>query len=132
MIDDDSIGPHDGVRLIMCEDGKFKFMVYEYVLKEGAIGTSMRCSEIVPLLAQMTDSSWVVCPGIADYSQYRSAIRYDINWVNSSCCPPNTARDCECVIWYRKEKPSDGDTCDRCRRLKWQLIVHKKSYPQKS
>ena len=109
MIDEECIGPHDGMQLIVCDDGKYKFMVYEYLLKEGTVGTSMKHSEVVSLLAQMNDSSWVVCPGIAEYSQYRSAIGYDINRVKSSCWPPNTDRDCEYAIWYRNDKPSRYD-----------------------
>ena len=78
MIDDECIGPHDCVPLIMY-DGRYKFMVYEHQLKEGAIQPTAQCSEVTSLLAQMNDSRWVACPGIAEYSQYQSAIGYDIH-----------------------------------------------------
>ena len=71
MIDDECIGPHDGVRLIMY-DGRYKFMVYGHLLKEGAMQPTAQCSEVTSLLAQMNYSRWVVC---TEYSQ--SAIGYD-------------------------------------------------------
>ena len=33
MIDDECIGPHDGVRLIVHDDGNYKIIVYEHLLQ---------------------------------------------------------------------------------------------------
>ena len=33
IIDDERVGPHDAIRLIMSEDGKYKFMIYEHCLR---------------------------------------------------------------------------------------------------
>lgn len=127
LVDDECVGPHDAVRLVVCENGKYKFMVYEHLLKEGTVEVSGTNSELEALLKEMNDSCWGVCRGIADYSQYQSSIGYDIKRVKSACWPPNTARDCECAIWFRKESSSHSDLCDRCVRLKWQLAARKKS-----
>ena len=75
----------------------------------------------------MNDSCWSVCRGVTDYSQYRSSIGYDIKRVKLACWPPDTARDIECAVWFRKESSSHSDLCDRCVRLKWQLAALKKS-----
>ena len=70
IIDDECVGPHDAARLIMCEDGKHKFMVYEYLLKEGTVQVSVTNPELQALLEEMNDSCWDVCRGVANYSQY--------------------------------------------------------------
>ena len=77
IIDDEHVGPHDAIRLIMSEDGKYKFMVYEHLLKDGTMQMSLTNSELQAVLEEMNDSCWSVCCGIADYSQYRSSIGYD-------------------------------------------------------
>ena len=58
--DDGCIGPHDAVRLIVCEDRKFKFMVYEHLLKEGTIQVSLTNPELQSALREMNDSCWSV------------------------------------------------------------------------
>ena len=103
IIDDECVGPHDVARLIMCEDGKHKFMVYEYLLKEGTVQVSVTNPELQALLEEMNDFCWDVCRGVANYSQYRSSIGYDIKRVKLACWPPNTARDIECAIWFKME-----------------------------
>ena len=47
--------------------------------------------------------------------------------VKLACWPPDTARDIECAVWFRKESSSRSDLCDRCVRLKWQQAARKKS-----
>ena len=121
------VEPHDAIRLIMSEDGKYKFMVYEHLLKDGTMQMSLTNSELQAVLEEMNDSCWSVCRGIADYSQYQSSIGYDIKRVKLACWPPDTARDIECAVWFRKESSSRSDLCDRCVRLKWQLAARKKS-----
>lgn len=111
----------------MCEDGKHKFMVYEYLLKEGSVQVSVTNPELQALLEEMNDFCWDVCRGVANYSQYQSSIGYDIKRVKLACWPPNTARDIECAIWFKMESSSHSDPCDRCVRLKWQLAARKKS-----
>ena len=59
--------------------------------------------------------------------QYRSSIGYGIKRVKLACWLPDTARDIECAVWFRKESSSHSDLCDRCVRLKWQLAARKKS-----
>lgn len=127
MIDDERIGPHDGVRLIVYDDGRYKFLVYEHLLKEGTIQPMVQI-EVTSLLAQMNDSRWTMCPGITEYSQYKCAIGYDIHRVKICCWPPDRARDCECAIWYRKEGSRQSDLCEKCVRLKWQLVARRKSH----
>jgi hypothetical protein len=98
IIDDERVGPHDAIRLIMCEDGKYKVMAYEHLLKEGTMQISLTNPELQAVLEEMNDSRWNVCRGVADYSQYRSSIGYDIKRVKLACWPPNTARDIECTV----------------------------------
>ena len=52
---------------------------------------------------------------------------YDIKRVKRACWSPDTARDIDCAIWFRKESSRHSDTCDRYVRLKWQLAARKKS-----
>ena len=49
-----------------------------------------------------------------------------------SCWLPDTVRDCECAIWHRKERSNQSDVCDRCVKLKWQLVACKKSHDELS
>ena len=127
MIDDECIGPHDAVRLILSEDRRYKFMVYENVVKEG---TAVNDREIHDLLAEMNDNTLVVCQGITNYQQYRSSIGYDINRVKLCGWPPNTARDIECALWHRKGALTSSDMCNRCSRLSWQLAARKKTHDE--
>lgn len=122
VVHDECVGPHDAVRLILCEDGKYKFMVYEHLLKEGTVEMSVTNSELQALLEEMNDSyvSWNI-------QLFSISKQHCIKRVKLACWPPNTARDCDCAIWFRKESSSDADLCDRCVRLKWQLAARKKS-----
>ena len=52
--------PFTVARLIVCEDGKFKFMVYEHILKEGTMQVSLTNSELQSVLREMNDSCWSV------------------------------------------------------------------------
>ena len=45
-----------------------------------------------------------------------------------SCWRPDRARDSECAIWYRKKGSRQSDLCDKCVKLKWQLVARKKSH----
>ena len=54
MIDDECIGPHDEVRLILSESKSYKFTVYENVFKEGR---ALDDIEMRGLLAEMNDNS---------------------------------------------------------------------------
>ena len=127
MIDDEYIGPHDAVRLILSEDRRYKLMIYENVVKEG---TALEDSEIHDLLAEMNDNSLVVCQGITNYQQYRSSIGYDINQIKLCSWPPNRARDVECALWHRKGALTSSDMCNRCSRLNWQLAARKKTHDE--
>ena len=66
IIDDGCIGPHDAVGLIMCEDGKFKFMVYEHLFKEGTMQVTLTNPELQSVLGEMNDSCWSVCRGVCN------------------------------------------------------------------
>lgn len=49
-------------------------MVYEHLLKEGAVKVSVTNPELLALLEEMNDS-WMMCRGVANYSR---SIGYDI------------------------------------------------------
>ena len=74
-VDHEPIGPHDAVRLVVNYNGKCKLLVYEKVLEDGEVD----CQRIDYVLSsRMNESSWIVCPGVHDYSSYKGTIGYDI------------------------------------------------------
>ena len=64
IIDDERVGPHDAIRLIMSEDGKYKIMVYEHLLKDDTMQISLANSELQAVLEKMNDSCLSVCRGV--------------------------------------------------------------------
>ena len=45
-----------------------------------------------------------------------------MNW------PPDTARDCECSIWYVKRPTRRSQLCEKCTSLKWHLSARKREH----
>jgi len=82
----DEVGPHDGLWLVIA-DGQYKMMVYEKTLETGTVSTPFT----VAILARLGDAEWEVCPGVKNYSMYKSSIGYDLSWVSMCCWSPDTA-----------------------------------------
>jgi hypothetical protein len=88
-VDHELIGPHDAVRLVVNSNGKYKLYVYEKMLEDGEVD----CRRIDDVLSRMNESSWIVCPGVHDYSSYKGTIGYDVKGARPCSWPPNVARD---------------------------------------
>lgn len=126
---DEDIGPHDAVQLTVAEDGQYKLMAYEKPLEEGSIQSPFVASSL-PILGKLGDVEWVVCPGVKGYSTYKSCIGYDLSRVKPGCWPPDTARDSECGIFYRRKRTRKTAMCDKCTLLKWRLAARKREHDQ--
>ena len=98
------IGP---VRLVVNSNGKYKLHVYENVLEDGEVGFQ----PIEDVLSRIYESSWIVRPGINNYSSYNGAIGYDVKGAKPCSWPTNIACDVECQIWYHKDAKQQSTLC---------------------
>ena len=65
---------------------KVKLLVYEKVLEDGEVD----CQCIDNVLSRINESSWIIRPGVHDYSSYKGTIGYG---AKPCSWPPNVARD---------------------------------------
>ena len=126
---DEEVGPHDALRLTVAESGQYKLMAYEKPLEEGTIQTPFGVSSL-PILGKLGSAEWLVCPGVKGYSTYKSCIGYDLRRVTASCWPPDSARDCECCVFYARNHTRKTAMCDKCTLLKWRLAARKREHDQ--
>lgn len=127
---DETIGPYDEIKLNVREDGSYKLRVYNNVLEENRITLPFEDSCAVPL-QKLADKSWLVCPGVQRYSDYKDRIGYDLKRVIVNHCPPNSVRDQECTILYQQRSCRQRSTlCSKCLSLKWQLSRRKREHEE--
>ena len=124
-VDDDVIGPHDALRLVVDGNGSYKCWVYDTSTEEGILHSPFTS---IPILERMNARNWIVCPGIKNYSTYKATIGYDHKRVKPCGWPTDAARDVECCMWYKKGATKKSDLCDKCTKLKWQLTARSKEH----
>ena len=124
---DDVVGPHDAVRLLVEENGHYRLLLYEKTEAEGTVQPPFTLSSI-PVLHQLDDAQWVICPGVKLYSSFQATIGYDIKRVVKTNWPPDTARDCQCNVWHRKSHSKKTCMCDKCSLLQLHLSARKREH----
>ena len=125
---DEQLGPYDAFRLIINDDGSYKLLGFGKALEENAIIPPINASCILQTLSQLVDESLVACPGIKGYSAFKESIGFDISRVVVDNCPPDSARDRECTILYKRQTTSKSVNCTNCAALNWQLTKRRKEH----
>ena len=93
--DDDIVGPHDALRLVVGETGEYRLSSYDRSLEEGQLVSPVEGSDLPKVMEKFIDQKWVVCPGVKTYSSFKASIGYDMKRVMTCSWPPDTATDCE-------------------------------------
>ena len=75
---DDDMGPYDAVRLVVEEDGGYKFLIYDKLLEENTVQAPFPASSIILSLDKMADHTLNACPGIKGYTTYKTTIGNDL------------------------------------------------------
>ncbi len=70
-VDDELLGPHDAVRLVVEEYGRYTFIVYDRSLQEGTLRFPVASMSVID---KMNDRNWVACPGINNYSTLKTKL----------------------------------------------------------
>ena len=73
---DEQLGPYDALRLIICEDCKYRLLGYDKTLKENLIVNPLPSSCIVQSMDKLSDNSWTACLGIQGYTIYKERIGF--------------------------------------------------------
>ena len=128
---DESVGPYDSLRLVVEEGGEFRLLSHDKSLVEGVVTLPIvPTSNFHEAVEKLANEKWAVCPGVKDYSTYKSSIGYDLKRVMTSCWPPDSARGCECPVLYEKRSTRKSALCSKCTSLKWRLAARKREHEQ--
>ena len=73
---DEDMGPHDSIKVVVEEDGKYKLSSLDKCLEEGLAKLPFAGSDLSQAIERLCDEKWIVCPGIKPYSTYKSSIGY--------------------------------------------------------
>ena len=76
----------------------------------------------------MMSTLHVCCPGIPDYSLYKSAIGFDTKGVTLCSIPPGHVRHMNCPLLMYKKTKQQSTLCPECLKLKKRLAELKKSH----
>ena len=128
--DDDVVGPHDALRLVVGEAGEYRLTSYDRCLEDGQLASPIVGSDLPKVMEKLADQKWVVCPGVKDYSSYKASIGYDMKRIVTCSWPPDTARDCECTVLFEKGPTHKSMLCKKCTSLKWRLSARKREHDQ--
>lgn len=128
--DDDIVGPHDALRLVVRETGEYRLSSYDRSLQEGQLVSPIEWSDLPKVMEKLIDQKWVVCPGVKTYSSFKASIGYDMKRVTMCSWPPDTARDCECTVLFEKGPTQKSTLCKKCTSLKWRLSARKREHDQ--
>ena len=112
--------------MVVEDTGRYKCLVYDHTVQEGSYDN--QCISLTNLLERMNNRHWVVCPGIKDYSMYKTTIGYDLKRAKPCYWPANSVRDVECCMWYNKNPIKKLDLCEKCTKFKWQLVARSKTH----
>ena len=116
---DESVGPHDSLRLVVGECGEFRLSSYDNSLEEGVVTLPIvPTGDFHKAIEKLASEKWVVCPGMKGYSTYKNSIGYDLKRVATCSWPPDMARDCECPFLYEKCSTKKSSLCSKCTSLK--------------
>ena len=80
------IGPYDAIKLVVKEDGCYSLLVFDKSVGEGSVDHDsplLASSSILQALNKLSNQSWIVCPGIKDYSLGNNSLgnnNHDINY----------------------------------------------------
>ena len=127
---DEDMGPHDSIKLVVQEDGKYKLSSLDKCLEEGMAKLPLAGSDLSQAIERLCNEKWIVSPGIKPYSTYKKSIGYDLKRVVMSEWPPDTARDYECTVFYEKSTTQKTPLCKKCVSLKWRLSARKMEHDQ--
>ena len=72
--DDDIVGPHDALRLVVSETGEYRLSSYDRSLQEGQLVSPIEWSDLPKVMEKLIDQKWVVCPGVKTYSSFKASI----------------------------------------------------------
>ena len=73
---DEDMGPHDSIKLVVQEDGKYKLSSLDKCLEEGTAKLPLAGSDLLQAIERLCNEKWIVCPGIKPYSTYKESIGY--------------------------------------------------------
>lgn len=126
---DSHVDPYDSLKVIVSEDGTYKFVVHGKTIQAN-VATPPPCSSgpIEDTLDKLLDELWIACPGIDGYSVFRDSIGFDLKRVKTDSCPPDSARSDECPVLFNRQTKSKSLSCDKCLSLKWLLTRRKKEH----
>ncbi len=125
---DEQTGPYDASKVVVTEDGKYKFLAYHQNLQEGSISVPISSSSIVDSLDKLASSTWIVCEGIRQYSSYKASIGFDLERVLPQSSLPDSVRDRNCMMLFQCSDKSKATLCSKCSSLKWLLSTRKRTH----
>ena len=113
---------HDPLRLLVEVDGHYRALLHEKTLEEGTVQSPIDSSSL-PILEKFDNVHLEIRPGVKDYSFFRASIGFDIERALRMSWPPDTARDCDCSIWYTKRLIQKSQLCEKCTSLKKAVVT---------
>uniref|UniRef100_A0A1X7UZT1 Uncharacterized protein n=1 Tax=Amphimedon queenslandica TaxID=400682 RepID=A0A1X7UZT1_AMPQE len=125
---EDSIGPYDALRLVVTDNGSYKFFIYDSVIEDSVVTVPFENSSVIATLNKLADCSWIVCPGIKGYSVYKDSIGFHLKSVIINNYPPDSVRHQKCNIMYHQLSAKSSSVCSDCLTLKWQLTTRKREH----
>ena len=112
--EDDIVGPHNALRLVVGETGEYRLSSYDRSLEEGQLVSPVEGSDLPKIMEKLIDQKWVVCPGVKTFN---AIIGYDMKRVMTCSWPPDTTRDCECTVLFEKSSTQKSTLCKKCTSL---------------
>ena len=126
---DTQIGPYDAAKLVVqLDDASYRLLVYDECIEEGIVKSLSSLSCLQQAVNKVAE--WIVCQGIKEYSTYKTSIGYDLKSVVILNCPPDSSRDSECALLFKRLSSHSSLVCKKCSSLKWKLSKLKKEHDQ--
>lgn len=121
----ETIGPFDGARVVVATNGSYKMYVHEKIVDSGDVLDQPKQDS---LLGKLNDCNYISCPGVSEYSSFKSSIGYDVKGMCFSSLLPEHVRHSDCLIFYRKSPKKLSPICEHCLKLRKRLTSLKKNH----